>query len=209
MQQKFSLLYFCNNLLLKGNTMKKSLFAVVALVFATSALADGHSGYAGIKVETRDGRDSTADSNTFSMTVGKSLNQYLNAEIYTRLKNEDGTDSNNTRLEGALVGAVATPVDGLSVYTRGAVGKKFDHTSDYNYWSIEPGVKYAVTNNIALKAGVRFRDAFTNSNNDSTTTYRLGAEYALNKNQAVTAGFDRASGDSDYNAFGLGYNVKF
>jgi hypothetical protein len=187
--------------------MKKSLFAVVALVFATSALAEGN--YAGIKLETRDGRASTADSNVFSMTVGKSINQYLNAEVYTRLKNEDGTDSNNTRLEGALIGSVATPVNGLSVYTRGAMGKRFDHTSDYNYWSVEPGVKYAVTGDLALKAGVRFRDAFNDANNDSTRTYRLGAEYALDKTQTLSVGFDRSLGNAEFNAFSAGYGIKF
>ena len=187
--------------------MKRSLFAAVALVFATSALAEGN--YAGIKLETRDGRNGTNGSDAFSMTVGKNVNKYLNAEIYTRLKNEDNTDSNNTRLEGALVGAVATPVTGLSVYTRGAVGKKFAGTGDYNYWSIEPGIKYAVTDAVSVKAGLRFRDAFDNANNDSTRTYKVSSEYAIDKNQSVSLGYDRAYGDSKYDAIGVGYGVKF
>ena len=67
----------------------------------------------------------------------------------------------------------------------------------------------AVTGDLALKAGVRFRDAFNDANNDSTRTYRLGAEYALDKNQTLSVGFDRSLGNAEFNAFSAGYGIKF
>lgn len=187
--------------------MKKSLFAVVALVVATSASAEGN--YASTKLETRDGRDGAHDSNALALTVGKKINQHLSAEIYTRVKRENDTDKNNTRLEGALIGSAETPINGLSVYTRGAIGDKFSGTTDYGYWSIEPGIKYSVTDTTSVKAGLRLRDAFNTDNNDSTRTYKLSGEYALNKKESISLSYDRSYGDSKYNAIGIGYSIKF
>jgi hypothetical protein len=183
--------------------MKKLTLAVL-LALSTAAAAEGN--YAGIKFESRQGRDAAQDANAYSLTVGKNLNQYFDAEVYARVKSNDD-DTNNTRAEGAVIGKYPV-LSGIQLYTRGAVGSKFDGNNDEKYWSLEPGVKVAATEKINVKAGLRFRDAF-DANDDSTRTYRLGAEYALDKNQAVTVGYDRSLGDNKYDALGVGYGIKF
>ena len=177
-------------------------------LFATSAMAEGN--YAGIKAEYRSGRDDTQDATAYRLTVGQNINQYLDGEVYARVKSNDD-DTNNTRVEGALVGKYPVTVAGYGVqlYTRGAVGTKLDGSDNHSYWSVEPGVKVAATQDLSLKAGLRFRDAFDTSNADSTRTYRLGAEYALTKTQTVSVGYDRSLGDSAYDAVSVGYGVKF
>ena len=184
--------------------MKKLTLAVL-MALSTAAAAEGN--YAGIKFENRQGRDATQDANAYSLTVGKNLNQYFDTEVYARIKSNDDS-TNNTRAELAVVGKYPV-LSGINLYTRGAIGEKFDGTGNDGYWSLEPGVKVAATQDLSLKAGLRFRDAFNDANADSTRTYRLGAEYAVTKNQSVSLGYDRSLGDSKYDAIGIGYGVKF
>jgi hypothetical protein len=42
-----------------------------------------------------------------------------------------------------------------------------------------------------------------------THTARIGAEYALTDTQSITAGYDRAFGDSEFNGLSAGYAIKF
>lgn len=184
--------------------MKKTLLAVILAAFAATASAEGN--YAGVKAEWRNGTNGTQDANAYSITAGQNINQYLDAEIYARVKSNDD-DTNNTRLEGALI--AKTTYGYLTPYVRGAVGEKFDGTDNFAYWSLEPGVKVALTQDLSVKGGIRFRDAFNTGDNDSTRTYRLGADYAVTKASTVSLGVDFSRGDSEYNSIGAGYAVKF
>lgn len=184
--------------------MKKALLVALAL-FASVVHAEGN--YASVKGEYRNGRDNTQDATAVSLTVGQHINQYVDGELYARVKQNDD-DTNNTRVEGAVVGKYPL-LTGVTLYTRGAIGDKFDGTDDATYWSVEPGIKAQLTSDLAVKTGLRFRDSFNDNGNDSTRTYRLGAEYALNKTSVITAGYDRSLGDSEYDSIGLGYGINY
>lgn len=186
--------------------MKYSIIlAAVLATLSTAAIAEGN--YAGVKFETRNGLNGTQDANAYSIVAGQNINQYLDAEVYARVKSNDN-DTNNTRLELGAIGKL--PVTSwATAYVRGAVGEKFDGSDNAAYWSVEPGVKVALTQDLSVKGGIRFRDAFNTNDNDSTRTYRLSADYAITKASTLTAGVDLQRGDSEYNTLGLGYNVKF
>lgn len=184
--------------------MKKTLLAVILAAMATAASAEGN--YAGVRAELRNGTNGTEDAAAYSLTAGQNINQNLDGEISVRVKSNDN-DSNNTRMEGALI--AKTQYGDFTPYVRGAIGEKFDGTDNFAYWSVEPGVKYAVLSDLSVKAGIRFRDAFNTGDNDSTRTYRLGADYAVTKASTVSLGVDLQRGDSDYNTISAGYSVKF
>lgn len=185
--------------------MKRSiLLAAVLTSFSSFAWADGT--YAKVGAEWRNGQNSTQDSMAYSLALGQSINNNLDAELYTRIKSNDD-DTNNTRLEGALIAKAS--YGSFTPYVRGAVGEKLDGQDNHSYWSVEPGVKYAVLPGLRVKGALRFRDAFTTSNNDSTRTYRLGAEYDVTKSSTVALNVDKALGDSEYVAVGASYGIKF
>lgn len=184
--------------------MKKLVLATLLTVTALSAHAEGNYARAGI--EWRNGLNGGQDAMAYSLTVGQNINQYLDGEIHTRVKSNDD-DTNNTRLEGALI-AKATYGD-FTPYVRGALGEKFDGTDNYAYWSVEPGVKYALVPNLRVKGALRFRDAFNTNDNDSTRTYRVGAELDVTKSSTVSVNLDKSLGNSEFVAVGATYGVKF
>lgn len=187
--------------------MKRSiLLAAVLAVFSVSAQAEGY--YAKVKAEYRNGLNETADSSAYGLTLGKNINKYLDAEVYTRVKLNEDSNKNDTRVEGAVVGKLPV-TQSLSVYTRGALGKKLTGTNESHYWTIEPGIKYAVTNDLSLKAGYRVRYGFDDENHDDTRMIRLGADYALDKTSSIGVSFDKSYGDSTYNAVAASYSIKF
>lgn len=184
----------------------KKLIVTAMLLAAGTAFAQG---FGSVEYGSRDGVNGNADANSVKVTIGKKFTENITGDLSSRFAKEEGTASNNsTRLEAGVTGSYAVG-DGFTVYTRGAVGEKFTSTDNFSYYSVEPGVKYAVTPVLSVKAGYRYRDAFSNSNGDQTRTVRLGAEYAMSKSYSLGLGYDRVRGDSDYNAVLASVNFKF
>jgi opacity protein-like surface antigen len=196
--------------------MKKTLIAtlIAGLSFGTVALAEEGKNFAHIQYTFRDTvSDNKADPNRqgVNFTIGRKVLDNLTIDLgeqfrTERLNNDNGVST--TRLE---TGATYTYglVKGIELYTRGGLGYKVTSTDDYSYYSVEPGVKYTLTNALAVKAGYRFRDAFSDSYNEKTNTVRVGAEYAIAKDQALTLGIDRSYGASDFIGYNAGYAIKF
>jgi opacity protein-like surface antigen len=140
--------------------------------------------------------------------MGTDLNKTFKADFSLRQKTDTDNDLSDNRLEAGLTGTVPV-IGGLSAYTRAGVGEKFKSSTNYTYYSVEPGVRYAVTPSLSVKAGYRYRAAVDSANADTTRAWRMGAEYALTKNYFVGVGYDRVRGDSDYNAINASVGFKF
>jgi opacity protein-like surface antigen len=184
----------------------KKLFALAMLALSGAAFAGG---FGAVEYSSRDGVDGTADARATKVTMGTDLNQTFKADFSLRQKTNTDNDLSDTRLEAGLTGTMPVGATGFSVYGRGAVGEKFKTATNYTYYSVEPGIKYAVTPALSVKAGYRYRAAMDSANADTTRTYRLGAEYALTKNYFVGLGYDQVRGDSDYNATNISVGFKF
>ena len=148
-----------------------------------------------------------------NLTLGHRFNNGLTLDIGEQFRteklNEDkGAGNNTTRLESGLT--YTLPVNDLiSVYTRGAIGYKFTANQDFTYYSVEPGVNLQATKDLSFRVGYRYRDSFSQEYFDKTNTVRVGAQYNLTKTSFVTAGVDRAYGDSQFLGINLGYGVNF
>jgi len=184
----------------------KKLVLLAVLLATTSAFAGG---FGSIEYSDRDGVNGEADSRATKVTIGTDINNTLKADFSLRQKTNTSNDLSNTRMEGGLTATYPVGIKGLSAYSRGALGEKFGTSSNYTYYSIEPGVKYAVTPALSVKAGWRYRAATDSANADTTRTWRTGLEYALTKNYFVGLGYDRVRGDSDYNATNITVGFKF
>lgn len=181
------------------------LFFILAMLSVGVANAGG---FGAVEYSGRDGVDGTADSTAYKVTIGTTLTDTLKVDLSNQFKQNDGTHTNQSRLETGLT--YAQPVaKNLTAYGRVAVGEKFTTTSDFAYYSIEPGVKYALTPSLSVKAAYRYRNAFSGDNADRTNAVRLGTEYNISDKYTVGLGFDRVRGDSDYNATNVILGMKF
>lgn len=192
--------------------MNKFLLALLLALSATPAFAEHNFVHLQYTVRDTVGSNSQ-DTNRqgVNFTVGRQVANNLTVDFgeqfrTEKLNNNDGVST--TRIESGVTYAYGL-TNGISLYTRGGLGYKFNADSDYSYYSIEPGAKLDLANGFLVKAGYRFRDSFNNSYNEQTDTVRLGAEYALAKNQTVTLGIDRSYGASEFIGYNLGYLVKF
>ena len=184
----------------------KKFIAMAALLAAGTAFAGG---FGAVEYSSRDGVDGTADARATKVTMGTDINETFKADFSLRQKTDTSSNLSDTRLEAGLTATQPVGTTGFSVYGRGAVGEKFKTATNYTYYSVEPGIKYAVTPSLSVKAGYRYRAATDSVNADTTRAYRLGAEYALSKNYFVGLGYDRVRGDSDYNATNISVGFKF
>ena len=192
--------------------MKKLVLAVVLAMSATTALAEDN--FAHLQYTFRDTvADDKGNPNRqgVNFTVGRKLTNNLTVDFGEQFRTErlnSGEGSNTTRFESGASYTVGL-MDNVDFYTRGGLGYKFTANDDYAYYSIEPGAKMAVTPQLSVRAGYRFRDSFDNSHNEKTDTVRVGAEYTVAKNQLVTLGIDRSYGASEFIGYNAGYLVKF
>ena len=197
--------------------MKKYLMiiSVVALPFTSNAEhihtkdCNHSSGYyAKFGYGLQDGLNGGNNASEYGLTVGKKLNDVFSAEVKTRLKVKDGSTDNDQRAEFALIASkkIMGPV---SLYTRGGAGFKLTRNKSHEYWHIEPGLKYKLSNKWSIKGGVRFRDSFDSIYEQSDITYKAGISYKLDKNNNIGVGSKFKRGDSQYNAIGVSYKVNF
>jgi opacity protein-like surface antigen len=194
--------------------MKKILAFLAVGLLSTAAVADGAKNFAHLQYTFRDTiSDNQSDPNrqgvnfTLGRKITDSIQLDVNNQFRTEKLNSDSGSSSNRLEAGATYQFGIT--SNVSLYTRGAVGEKFTDLNNYPYYSVEPGIKAQLTNNWATRVGYRYRDAFSDSHIEKTNTLRLGAEYAIDKDQAITLGLDRSYGASDFVGYNVGYAVKF
>ena len=196
--------------------MKKTLIAtlIAGLSFGTVALAEDGKNFAHIQYTFRDTiADNKADTNRqgVNFTIGRKVLDNLTIDLGEQFRTErlnGDAGVNTTRLESGATYQLGLTKD-IAVYTRGGLGYKTTSTEDYTYYSVEPGIKYSLTDALAVKAGYRYRDAFSDAYIEKTNTVRFGAEYAIAKDQALTLGVDRSYGASDFIGYNAGYMIKF
>jgi hypothetical protein len=119
----------------------------------------------------------------------------------------EGTNALSTRLE-----AGATVNGPVGLYARAAVGQKYTNTTDFTYYSVEPGIAVAVPGvaGLTAKVGYRFRSAFDSTqNNDQTHTARYSLAYALSKEDTVALKYDRVNGDNNQKVVAVAYTRGF
>lgn len=144
-----------------------------------------------------------------NLTVGRNVGYGVTLDGGLQVRNENGSNGRDTtRLETGATYQYGLTQD-IALYTRGALGYKLTDQEDSTYYSVEPGVKFQLTQPLNVRVAYRYRTAFADSIADKTNTLRVSTEYALNKTQVVTFGVDRFYGDSETLGVNAGYVVKF
>jgi opacity protein-like surface antigen len=188
--------------------MKKSLIAtlIAGLAFSTVALAE--SSYIKLEGVHYNYTNKPNDKNGFNLQVGTEIGNGIKLDVKNEFRVEENAHKSSNRLEAGAT-YEARVYDKIGVSLRGSIGEKYADDTNYGYYTIEPGVSYALTDALKLKASYRLRDAFSDSHADRTNTYKVGADYDLNKTAYVTGSIGRTTGDSEYTSIQGGVGIRF
>lgn len=188
--------------------MKKYLLAtLVAFTMIGTASATEVS----VEGQRWDGKKGDANQTAGQLMVKQDVTKNFSADLSVTQNVVDNTNALSTRLELGSTGQYAF-VPGVSAYVRGAVGEKYTNTTNFGYYSVEPGVVADVANTGAkVSLGWRYRDSFNDSNinKDQTRTWRSKVSYDVTKVDTVYVGYDNMRGDQRADIWRVGYTRSF
>jgi len=182
----------------------KKLLAIVAM--AATGLA-----FAGDTMTLEGQRINNIGNNgqqQYVVGVKKEINSNLAADVAFSNAQTENTNALSTRLEAGVT--VTAPVYGIvNGYSRVALGQKYTNSTNFTYYSIEPGVAVPF-GDLTAKVGYRWRSADdAGTNNDQTHTMRYSLGYAVTKVDTVGVRYDRVKGDSDQKVWVVNYSRGF
>lgn len=139
-------------------------------------------------------------SNELELRVGKSfaVTEALSASVRVGAGKSFGTDVVTYRGTTVLPGKVTYAVHEVQVPV------------DYGFYSVEPGVKYALNDTVALKLSDRYIHTF-NGQDKYVNGHEFGvaAEYAVTKTSVVGVKYVHQHGTSNGNGVKLAYSRLF
>ena len=195
----------------------KKIFAILALAASASAFAGS-----GVSFEFERERG-TASPNTMSNTIKVApyykFDNGIKADIQFGGSRDDGQVSgNNNALENTVEARAQKLYEvypGLHLGARLGVGQVLNGTNsagktvDFGYYTVEPKAEYMITPQLSALASYRFRNGFSDSDNYLTRTAKVGAGYAVTKNDLVEVKYFQKRVDSSTNGVEIGYTRGF
>jgi len=188
--------------------MKKIALATILTMAAFGVSA------ASVTAEYQDanGVNGNASQQGYNLSVKGNVSKGVDADVGIQTRVNDSTGGiSSTRLEAGLTGTASlAPSLPFAVYTRVASGQKFTTTTNYTYYSVEPGVSVPFgSTGLTARLGWRYRAAYDTANADETKTWRAGVSYAVTKQDSVGVRYDRMRGDLNQNVVAVNYTRSF
>jgi len=178
----------------------KKIFAILALAITSTAFAADSFTVEGQHINNA----GAAAQQQYVLGVKKEFTGFAADLAFSNAQTE-GTNALSTRLE-----AGATVNGPVGLYARAAIGQKYSNTTDFTYYSVEPGIAAPIGYGLTAKVGYRFRSAFDSTqNNDQTHTVRYSLGYALSKDDTVAIKYDRVNGDNNQKIVAVAYTRGF
>jgi hypothetical protein len=184
----------------------KKILAILAMATISSGV---FAATAQLEYQDFSGKSGTANSQEGKLTVKEEINKNFAGDVAFSQNWKDNNGGLSSRMETGLTGTY--PVAGIGLYTRAAIGEKFTNTSNFGYYSVEPGVTAPIgSTGVTARVGYRFRNAFDPSANaDTTRTWRAGLSYDLTKKDTIGVRYDRTRGDTNANGIAVNYTRGF
>lgn len=179
----------------------KKIFAIMAMAISGAAFAADSFTVEGQHVNNA----GAAAQQTYALGIKKELDGRFAGDVAFVNTQTEGTGVLTTRLEAGL-----TAAGPMGLYVRAATGQKYSNTTDFAYYSVEPGIAVPVGYGLTAKVGYRWRSAFDSSaSGDQTHTARYSLAYALSKNDTVAVKYDRVNGDNNQKNVAVAYTRGF
>lgn len=161
------------------------------------------------------GKNSDYNASGYSVNFGgdvyKTKQESVTLDVRSEFQDIEDTNVSVNQLEGGA-NYQYNINNNWEVYGRLGLGNNWLNDigkESFSYYSLEPGVKWYPNSNSSVGLAYRFRDSFDNVDEYQTSTFRLNGEYSFDGTNSIQAGVDTSIGDIEYNAFKVGYMVRF
>jgi hypothetical protein len=182
----------------------KKIIAVAALALAaTTAIAAGNVGVEFERLNVKNGADTNA------VSIVPSLKVAPNTTVDLKLQAERDSTGTNDTLVSARVRQDYALTNTVSGFARAGLGQVYTTGAHVNFYEVEPGLKVAVGNGIALTGSYRYRNALESNQFFRTGTVFVGGEYNVTKADAIEAKLFRVNGDIEGKGLQVGYVRSF
>ena len=188
--------------------MKYSLLALALFASFGAYAADENRGFITLEGELENKHGTSNDVNSFNLIPGVKLGDYT-IDLKTQVQSTDNTRSNSANIEPRIKYNYKIGMTDLSVWGRLGIGEKIQTGGNFGYYTIEPGVSYAVTKELKLNLSDRYRDAFADGKAYQTNTVYLGATYDVNSFDTVGLKLYRKYNDTESNGVEFAYTRWF
>lgn len=157
--------------------------------------------------------------NTVKVAPFVKLDNGVKLDLQFGASREDGSVSgNNNAVENSIEARAQkmwTVAPSLKLGARVSVGEKINginasgKTVDFSYYTVEPKASYALTEKLSALTSWRYRNAFSDTVNYQTRTWKVGAGYAVTKQDEVEVKYFSKRGDFNTNGVELAYTRSF
>ncbi len=195
--------------------MKKLLTVTSFALFAASACADEYKPF--VMVDTGMERDNASLAHDYinaNMTVGvKGPNKMeYSLKFGASQKSGDGIDNTYSRnVEGKIKKSFDIGLPFMP-YISGRLGQKTKNNGDGHtipHWAIDVGLKYPMTTQFALDAGIRYRDAISSEDKYQSTRYHVMGLYEIDPQNVIGLRFTTSSSTNNLEEERKGWRLHY
>ena len=185
--------------------MKYSLLALA--LFASFAQAENR-GFITLEGELENKHNTSNDVNSFNLIPGVKLGDYT-VDLKTQVQSTDNTRSNSANIEPRVKYDYKIGMTDFTAWGRLGLGEKIQDGGNFGYYTVEPGLSYALLPGAKLFVSDRYRDSFSDNKGYRTNTIYAGASYDVNSFDTVSAKLYRKYGDTESNGVEFAYTRWF
>lgn len=185
--------------------LKRSIaIGTVAGILSTNVMSADNI-FGGIQYEFKDNLHGL-DSRSYRLELGTKLLKGFSVDNRTYITDLEKY-GNSTSQSEIGVGLSIPTIDGLSIYTRAAVGYNFDDKTKYG--SVEIGPEFYITDSVIGKASYIYGDSFDDEVKTRYNAFYVGTDFQLNYSNSIETGVTYSTDQVEYTSYSIAWNYKF
>jgi hypothetical protein len=186
--------------------MKKLVLAVSLALASAGAVAESR-GFITLEGESQNIHGTGVDVRSFNLIPGvKSGNLTYDLKVQAQSKDDHATSAN---IEPRVKYDYKIGMTDFTAWGRVGLGEKITQSGNYGYYTVEPGLSYAVLPGAKLSISNRYRDSFSDGKNYQTNTLYVGGTYDVNSFDTVGLKLYRSYNDAESNGVEFAYTRWF
>lgn len=190
--------------------LNKLLLTVIgSLAMSTAYAGDNYKAFMTFEGEYENIHGTGSDVKSLNLIPGVKYNNGVTLDLKTQIQSKEDTKSNSANIEPRVRYDYKIGMTDLTVWGRLGLGEKITNGDNFGYYTIEPGLTYALAKDASLFISDRYRDSFSDGKNYKTNTIYVGGSKKLTDVDVATLKLYRKYQDTESNGVEVAYTRWF